>query len=73
MGQSCWTSRTCISFPKVVTGSFLVNAEAAKLQHMAALNVAAVAAGSLFHQLKLLFQGFLQQVGVITACNSIDL
>lgn len=65
MACSC----TCVSFSQVVTHCFCVNATAAKLQHVAALQVAAILTGSVSDQLKLLLQSFLQQIAVVTACS----
>ncbi len=51
---------TCISFPQVVSSRLFIDGQTTKLQHMAALDVAAIAAGALLHHLKLLLQSFLQ-------------
>lgn len=53
--------------PQVVGNRFLIDGEAAKLEHMAALHVGAVPADTLLHYLKLLLQGLLPQVGMIAA------
>lgn len=45
---------TCVIIPQVVGNRFLINGEAAKLEHMAALHVCAIPADTLLHHLKLL-------------------
>lgn len=60
----------CVLIAKVVASRLLINGKAAKLEHMAALHVGAITADTLLHNLKLLLQRLLQQVGMLTATHN---